>query len=115
MEDAHVSLTPGSAPSLRFADPEFRLCFARLVTHYWRHAAFLSADHLLHEAGRLDGIPGVLIHGAHDVSSPLETPWELAKRWRTSRLVVLERYGHDDAMGFPSAIVEALDGFASGY
>lgn len=71
-EDAHVSLTPGSAPSLRFADPEFRLCFARLVTHYWRHAAFLPADHLLHEAGRLDGIPGVLIHGAHDVSSPLD-------------------------------------------
>jgi proline iminopeptidase len=26
-------------PSDRYDDPDFRLCFARLVTHYWRHAA----------------------------------------------------------------------------
>ena len=41
-EDAHVSLTPGHRPNPRYDDPEFRLRFARLVTHYWRHAAFLG-------------------------------------------------------------------------
>src|SRR5579872_4616039 len=41
-EDAHVSLAPGHQPNPRYADPEFRLRFARLVTHYWRHAAFLD-------------------------------------------------------------------------
>ena len=43
-EDAHVSLTPGHLPNPRYADPEFRLRFARLVTHYWRHAAFLGVS-----------------------------------------------------------------------
>ncbi|MEX2655399.1 MAG: alpha/beta fold hydrolase, partial [Acidimicrobiia bacterium] len=36
-EDAHVSLDPGFTPNPRFDDAGFRLRFARLVTHYWRH------------------------------------------------------------------------------
>jgi proline iminopeptidase len=32
-EDAHVSLAPDHTPSPRYQDPEFRLRFARLVTH----------------------------------------------------------------------------------
>ena len=44
-EDAHVSLT--HLPNPRYEDPEFRLRFAHLVTHYWRHAAFLGEDQLL--------------------------------------------------------------------
>lgn len=78
-EDTHVSLTPGYRPDERFEDPEFRLGFARLVTHYWRHAAFLDEDQLLLNASILNGIPGVLIHGRQDVSSPLETAWRLAR------------------------------------
>jgi proline iminopeptidase len=72
-EDAHVSLTPGHVPNPRFQDPEFRLRFARLVTHYWRHAAFLEEDQLIRDAPKLNGIPGALIHGRYDVSSPLVT------------------------------------------
>src|SRR6185312_8652281 len=88
-EDAHVSLTPGHTPSPCFEVPEFRLRFARLVTHYWRHAAFLEDDQLMRNAGRLNGIPGLLIHGRYDVSGPLVTAWELHRRWETSRLHIL--------------------------
>jgi proline iminopeptidase len=41
-EAAHVSLHPGSRDNRRYEDPQFRLLFARLVTHYWRHFAFLG-------------------------------------------------------------------------
>ncbi len=111
-EDAHVSLSPGHRPYPRFADPDFRLRFARLVTHYWRHAAFLEEDQLVRDAAALNGIPGVLIHGRYDVSSPLETAWRLSRRWTTSRLHVLPDTGHGDMEHFPGAVVEALDGFA---
>jgi proline iminopeptidase len=107
-EDAHVSLSPGYQPNPRYADPEFRLRFARLVTHYWRHTCFLEDDQLLLNAPRLDGIPGVLIHGRYDVSGPLETAWRLSQRWRTSRLQVIEDAGHGDSDAFGAAIVEAL-------
>lgn len=66
-EDAHVSLAPGYAPNRRFEDPAFRLLFARLVTHYWKHAAFLDEDQL--------------IRNRYDISSPLETAWRLHKAW----------------------------------
>ncbi len=107
-EDAHVSLTPGHAPNPRFEIPTFRLGFARLVTHYWRHAAFLEDDQLLREAKNLEGIPGVLVHGRYDVSGPLETAWQLSKRWTTARLEVLSDAGHGGGDSLVSAIIGAL-------
>jgi len=114
-EDAHVSLTPGHRPSPRFDDPEFRLRFARLVTHYWRNAAFLEDDQLLRDAPALNGIPGVLIHGRYDVSGPLETAWRLSQSWTTSRLHVIDDAGHGGGLSdaFPAAIVDALTQFAA--
>jgi proline iminopeptidase len=110
-EDAHMSLTPGHQPSLRYEDPEFRLRFARLVTHYWSNAAFLEEDQLLRDAANLNGIPGVLIHGRYDVSSPMEIPWRLSQRWTTSQLQILDDAGHGGA-SLPGAVVDALNQFA---
>lgn len=45
-EDALVSPQTGGRPSPRYADPCFRLGFARLVTHYFAHAAWLEEDQL---------------------------------------------------------------------
>jgi proline iminopeptidase len=112
-EDAHVSLAPGHRPSPRYEDPAFRLRFARLVTHYWRHAAFLEEDQLIRDISVLDGIPGVLIHGRYDVSSPLETAWQLNQRWSTSRLQVLDDMGHGGGDSFVGAVVGALAQFAA--
>lgn len=111
-EDTHVSLVPGYEPNPRYEDPEFRLRFARLVTHYWRHAAFLEEDQLLRDAARLNGIPGVLIHGRYDVSSPLEIAWRLSQGWTTSRLEVIGDMGHGGG-SFTSAVVDALDELAA--
>jgi proline iminopeptidase len=110
-EDTHVSLAPGHQPNPRYDDPEFRLRFARLVTHYWRNAGFLEDDQLFRDAPALNGIPGVLIHGRYDVSSPLETPWRISQRWRTSRLHILEDIGHGGGDTLVTAIVDALSQF----
>ncbi len=93
-EDTHVSLTPGYAASRRFQDPAFRLLFARLVTHYWKHAAFLPEGQLIKNVSLLEGVPGVLIHGRYDISSPLETAWRLHRAWRGSILHVIDDAGH---------------------
>jgi proline iminopeptidase len=111
-EDAHVSLTPGHVPNPRFEDPAFRLRFARLVTHYWSHAAFLEDEQLIRDAPALNGIPGVLIHGRYDVSSPLETAWRLSQRWTTSRLHVLADAGHGGGDTLLPAIANALATYA---
>lgn len=112
-EDVHVSLSPGHKPNPRFEDREFRLCFARLVTHYWRHAGFLADNQLLNDASLLNGIPGILIHGRYDVSSPLETAWHLSKSWSTSRLLVLGDVGHRRGEALVAAVTNALNQLAA--
>jgi proline iminopeptidase len=113
-EDAHVSLTPGDLPNPRYEDPIFRLQYSRLVTHYWRHSAFLEDDQLLRDAPKLNGIPGVMIHGRHDVSSPLDVAWQLSQRWNTSKLRILDDAGHGGGDSFVSEVVDALNRFAPG-
>ena len=111
-EEAHVSLTPGHTPNPRYQDPGFRLRFARLVTHYWRHAAFLEEDQLIRDAAKLNGIPGVLIHGRYDVSGPLVTAWQLSQRWTSSRLQILDDAGHGGGKEFIPLVLDALNEFA---
>jgi len=111
-EDAHVRIRPGRPPDPRHEDPAFRARFARLVTHVWRHAAWLGEDELLRGVGRIARVPAVLIHGRLDVSSPLDVPWALAERWPASRLEVVEDEGHTGGAGTARAILAATDDFA---
>jgi proline iminopeptidase len=112
-EGAHVRIRPGDPPDPRYDDPVFRLCFARLVTHYWRHAAWLEDDALLRGVDRLAGIPGVLVHGRLDVSSPLDVPWRLARAWNGSELVIVDDQGHGGGPGITEAVVSATQRFAT--
>jgi proline iminopeptidase len=79
------------------------------VTHYWRHAAFLKEGRLLEDMGLLHAIPGTLIHGMHDVSSPPEVAREVNRRWAGSRLHLIADAGHGGG-SMPNAIVSTLDG-----
>lgn len=110
-EDALVSLEEDWEPNPRYADPGFRIAFARLVTHYFHHAAWLEEDELLRNAGRLAGIRGVLIHGRFDISSPPDVPWLLAQAWPGATLHLV-RTGHAGGHEMVQPLVEAADTFA---
>jgi len=113
-EIAIVALHAGEAPNPRYEPPTFRLGFARLVTHYWRHKAWLEDGALLREAKRLSRIPGILIHGRLDLCNPLVTPWRLAQHWPGSELVIVDQAGHDaDHPGMSECVVAATDRFAA--
>jgi proline iminopeptidase len=107
-EDTHVSFAPRFVPNPRYNDPEYRLLLTRLVTHYWSHAAFLEEDQLIRNGHLLNDIPGVLIHGRYDVSSPLETAWRLHRNWKGSRLETIEDAGHG-GQAMLERIVEATN------
>lgn len=112
-EDTHVAVRSDHRHDTRYDDPKFRMAFARLVTHYWHHAAFLEDGALLRDAGRLAGIPGVLIHGRMDLSSPLDVAWQLSQAWPDSRLIVIDDAGHGTGEpGMREAVLAAIDGFA---
>lgn len=112
-EDVHVSVRSDRRPDPRYDEPRFRMCFARLVTHYWRHAAFLDDGALLRDVGKLAGIPGVLVHGRADVSGPPVIAWELAQAWPDAELHLVDDAGHGtrDA-GVAEILLAAMDRFA---
>ncbi|HEY4020647.1 MAG TPA: prolyl aminopeptidase [Pseudonocardiaceae bacterium] len=84
----------------------------RICTHYFSHGAFLEDGVLLREAGRLAGIPGVLVHGRMDMNGPVESVWELARAWPDAELLIAEDAGHLDSETKVRHIFEAIDRFA---
>lgn len=112
-EDAHVNLGPRPRPRLVNADPDFRMCFARLVTHYWRHAAWRGENQLLDNITRIAQIPAVLIHGRLDVSGPPDIAWHLAQAWPAARLHIVPGMGHESGGAMATHGVDALNEFAA--
>jgi proline iminopeptidase len=94
-ESTHGSLDPNWSPGPMFEDDRERLNFATLVTHYWANDCFLAGpDRVRDRIAQLADIPGVLIHGRHDISGPAVTPWSLHQAWPNSELIVVENEGH---------------------
>ncbi|GAB5895937.1 MULTISPECIES: prolyl aminopeptidase [Mycolicibacterium] len=112
-EDSHVNLGPEPRHRLVAATPEFRMCFARLVTHYWRHAAWRAEGELLSGVAEIAHIPAVLIHGRLDVSGPPDIAWQLAQRWPAAQLHIVPGMGHESGGAMGALGVEALDTFAA--
>jgi proline iminopeptidase len=112
-EEAVVSLEPGAEPNPRYDDPGFRMAFARIVTHYFHHHAWLEDGALLRDVHRLAGIPGVLIHGRFDLGSPAMTAWELAQAWPDATLELVGT-GHTGGDEMTERLIAATDRFASG-
>jgi proline iminopeptidase len=79
--------------------------FARLCAHYYARDGFVPDGSLIRDAGKLAGIPGVLVHGRADLGGPVITAWELARAWPGCELVVIESSGHSGNV----AMQEALD------
>ncbi|TCP56447.1 proline iminopeptidase [Tamaricihabitans halophyticus] len=109
-EDA---ISPASlGPNPAFADPVFRMAFARLVTHYWRHGSWLAEGAVLRDAGKLAGIPGVLVQGSVDLANLVGTPWLLASAWPGSELRLIDDAGHTSSHpAMETALIEATDRF----
>lgn len=93
-EDTIASGEAGQGPDVRFANPRFAVGFARTVTHYFRHVAWLEDDELIANARRLSGVPGALVHGRDDASAPIESVRRLAAAWPGVRLVEIGGGAH---------------------
>ena len=112
-EDIVVSQEPQGTPNpYSSRPPAAQLAFVRVCAHYFSHGAWLEEEALLRDANRLAGIPGVLIHGRLDMSSPLATAWELARAWPDAELIVIPGSGHTGSDAMRREIVGALDRFA---
>jgi proline iminopeptidase len=111
---AVASVDPDAPLEPRRLQPAWQLTFARIVTHYFCHNAWLEEGILLRQAHVLAHIPGILVHGRLDLGSPLVTAWELAQAWPNSELVIVRGAGHAATdPGMSAALIAATDRFAT--
>jgi proline iminopeptidase len=112
-EDAVISLEENGSPGA-YSDrpPDAALALVRICARYFSHGAWLEEGELLANAGRLVGIPGALLHGRHDLGSPVGVAWELAQAWPGSELVVVEDSGHTGSETFRKLLLQTTDRFA---
>ena len=111
-EDAVIAHEQLGSPGQYSAKPDAaRLAFVRICTHYFARHAWLDDGQLLRDAHRLNGIPGVLIHGRLDLSSPLRTAWELARAWPNAELRIIEDSGHAGSPAMGDAVRDAIAQF----
>ena len=112
-ESATPAWPPTTGLSRRFSDPAFALAFARIVTHYVSHYAWLEDGSLLRGAGALADIPGIVINGRFDFQAPIGNAWELRRVWPRAEIVMVDDAGHaPDQPAVTEAIVQAIDRFA---
>jgi len=94
-EDAVISMESNGQPGLYSDRPDdAKLAFVRICAHYFANGGFLADGVLIREAGKLAGIPGILIHGRNDLGGPVITAWELARAWPGAELIVIGDSGH---------------------
>jgi proline iminopeptidase len=115
-ETAMLPAPPRSIP--RFEDPEFRLGFARTVTHYFGNDHFLGEGNdegvVLRDAHLLKGVPGTLVQGSLDLGNLLGIVWRLHEAWPDSELVIVDEVGHNaGAPAVAQALVAATDRYAA--
>jgi len=113
-EGRTATLLPDERMAAHFAQPHVALSMARIECHYFMHDAFMRPNQLLEDAGRLEGIPGVIVHGRYDAICPLENAWQLHRAWPGSELSIVADAGHSAAEpGTRRRLVEVADYFAS--
>jgi proline iminopeptidase len=88
-----------------FADPHKALSLARIEAHYFVNGVFIEENQIVRNAGKLEGIPGIIVHGRYDTVCPLDNAFALHRAWPDSELHIIRDAGH--ASREPS-IVDAL-------
>ncbi len=108
-EDTALSLEPhGRAQHYGGRATDAEVAFARICAHYAAHHGFLEDGALLRDATRLAGIPGVILHGRHDVSCPPDNAWALARAWSDAQLVMIDDAGHQGSPAMNDELHRAI-------
>jgi proline iminopeptidase len=112
-EGSCATLSHNPAAIEHFVRPESAVALARIECHYFVNQVFLEPDQLLRDAGRLEGIPGVIVHGRYDAICMPEGAWALHRAWPESELVFVREAGHlASEPGIREQLLRAADRFA---
>ena len=101
-EGSVATLLPNEELLSSFADPAKAVPFARICANFFLSDFFLEEAQLLRDAGRLKGIPGIIVQGRHDICCPPTSAWDLKKAWPEVDFRVVHDAGHSACLLYTS-------------
>jgi proline iminopeptidase len=85
-----------------------------MEAHYFANGCFMQPNQLMTEAGKLEGIPGIIVQGRYDLLCPPAISHALAAVWREAEIRFVEGAGHTlYDPGVRDAVMKAIADMAS--
>lgn len=107
-EGSCSTLRPNTHVVERLTEPHVALAMARIEAHYFMNGAFLEENQIINNAERLQGIPGVIVHGRYDVVCPFDNALALHECWPEAELYIVREAGHSASEpGITDALLRA--------
>ncbi len=108
-----VTMLPRPEVIDEFTSPEKAVAIARIENHYMATRGWFEEGQLLRGAGKLRGIPGVIVQGRHDSCTPPRAAWELKQAWPEVDLQIVPDAGHlYDEPGILDGLIRVTERFA---
>ncbi|MEY9215489.1 prolyl aminopeptidase [Thermobifida halotolerans] len=112
-EGTTITLYPNEKVRAAHAEPDYAVAFARIENHFFVHGGFFAPGQLIENAGKLAGIPGVIVQGRYDVCTPAKTAFDLHRAWPQAEFHLVDDAGHAfSEPGILHRLIEATDRFA---
>jgi len=100
-----ATLRPSAKVMESFADPHKAVSLSRIEAHYFVNGGFIEENQILLNADKLEGIPGIIVHGRYDMVCTIDNAHSLHRRWADSELHIVRDAGHSSS---EPGIVDAL-------
>ncbi len=108
-----ATLKPNPNVIERLGGPHTALSLARVECHYFMNQAFLKNNQIIKNAGKLENIPGIIVHGRYDMVCPVDQAFTLHEAWPNARLEIIRDAGHASSeSGTLDALIRATDEMA---
>jgi proline iminopeptidase len=98
----------------KIAGGKIGVAITKLECHYFLNNCFFQGrNQLLRNMHKIAHIPGVIVHGRHDLVCPVSAAFALHEVWPRSKLVIVPDAGHSASDGGTTrALIAATDSFA---
>ncbi|MDC0253623.1 prolyl aminopeptidase [Bacteriovoracales bacterium] len=98
-----------------YGEDQFAEAFARIECHYFYNKGFFKDENqILNNIQLIKDIPAVIVQGRYDVVCPVETAWELHKKWPEADFHIISDAGHSaQEPGITSKLIEYTEKFAA--
>lgn len=89
-----LTLQPHNTLIDHYCEPHIALGNARIELHYLMNNYFLKENHILNNIDIIHQLKGYIIHGRYDMITPLQSAWDLKKKWMVAELFIVRDAGH---------------------